>query len=425
MSDIPPTANQTTFDNPWSVSYYSRKFAMHVANAPTAWIEGEVVSIKKYPHGAYLKVKDLNSEAFLPASTFLDEILQDLEKIKEGAHVVFRAQPQFWVKRGELTMSMMHIREVGVGDILQKIEELKKKLQSEGLFDSQHKKKLPFLPATIGLICGRNAQAKDDVLQNVRRRWPSARFTIREVSVGNSSATPKEVSSAVEELDNVSEVEVIVIARGGGALEEVVFPFSNEELIRTVYSAQTPIVSAIGHESDVPLLDFVVDFRASTPTDAARTIVPSIQDEQDLVKQAQMQLYFKISNQLENEKQILDNMISRPVLKNISTIFEPQLRTIEQEKTRLLYNYRSRIEREIGSFSSVYTHLQALNPKSTLKRGYAIVQQRGKVVSKVAQLKCDDNILVQFSDGEVSARVENTKVEVSKKKKSEESGSEK
>ncbi|MDR1447848.1 MAG: exodeoxyribonuclease VII large subunit [Candidatus Ancillula sp.] len=406
MSNIPPVASETTATEPWSVSYYSRKFAMHVANAPAAWIEGEVVSIKRYPHGAYLKVKDLTSEAFLPASTFLDEILHDLKDIKEGAHIVFHAQPQFWIKRGELTMSLMKVSEVGVGDILQKIEELKKKLQLEGLFDSQHKKKLPFLPLKIGLICGRNAQAKDDVIQNVARRWPVAEFVTREVSVGNSPATPKEISSAIEELDAYPEVEAIIIARGGGALEEVVFPFSNEDLIRAVYSAKTPIISAIGHESDVPLLDFVADYRASTPTDAAKTVVPSLQDESELIKQTKMQLYFKVSRRLENEQQILNNAILRPVLKNVGTIFEPQLRIIEQEKTRLLYNCRSKIEQEISKFNSIYAHLQALNPKSTLKRGYAIVHQNGKVVSKAQQLKAGENILLQFIDGKVNAKVE-------------------
>jgi exodeoxyribonuclease VII large subunit len=406
MPEIAQTAGQTTAENPWQVSYYSRKFAMHIANAPAAWIEGEVVSIKKYPCGAYLKVKDIDSEAFLPASTFLDTILHELEGIEEGTRIIFYAQPQFWVKRGELTMSLMHVKKVGAGDILQKIEELKKKLQQEGLFDNAHKKRLPFLPTKIGLICGRNAQAKDDVIQNASRRWPAAQFVIREVSVGNSPSTPKEVMAAISELDADEEVEVIVIARGGGALEEVVFPFSNEDLVRAAFNAQTPVVSAIGHETDVPLLDFVADFRASTPTDAAKAIVPALEEEQEMIHQAQMQLHFKITSRLKNEMQILNNTLSRPVLKNAGAIFEPHLQQIEQQKTRLLYSYRSKIERELADFNSVFAHLQALNPQSTLRRGYAIVYQKNQVVSKAAQIQADDNLALQFADGKVDVKAQ-------------------
>jgi exodeoxyribonuclease VII large subunit len=399
LNDLAPNASSTTKENPWPLSHYSRKFAAHIANAPAAWIEGEIVSLKRYPKGAYLKFRDLNEEAFLPGSTFLDSILRNLDGIKEGSHVVFKAQPQFWVKRGEISMSLMQISEVGVGDMLAKIEELKKKLFEEGLFDVEHKKPLPLLPRVVGLICGKNAQAKDDILENTNRRWNGTKFEIREVSVGNSASTSREVIQALNELDAIDEVDVIVIARGGGALEEVVFPFSDESLIRAVYAANTPIVSAIGHESDCPLLDFVADFRASTPTDAAKNIVPSLNDEYDLITQSELQLSLIVKRQLNAELDMLENITSRPILKSLDHIFDPHIRVLNEASSTIGYLIQMRIQKEEGEFASVYSKFTALNPSSTLDRGFAIVRRGDNVISSAKDIKSGDNFTVRFNDG--------------------------
>ena len=216
-----------------------------------------------------------------------------------------RARPAFWVKRGEISMTLMDVQELGAGDMLLKIEELRKKLAAEGIFAAEHKQALPFLPRKVGLICGKNAQAKDDVMQNAYRRWPSVAFEVREVAVGNSPSTPREVAAALAELDAMEGVDVIVISRGGGALEEVVFPFSDEGLVRAVFAASTPVVSAIGHETDQPLIDFVADFRASTPTDAAKNIVPDLATEREIVAQMQSNLKNALLNRIEHEQEML------------------------------------------------------------------------------------------------------------------------
>jgi exodeoxyribonuclease VII large subunit len=392
------------------LSYFSRKFSQHIANAPATWIEAEVVSIKRYPSGVYLKLKDLNDEAFLPASSFVPEIIRKMGSVKEGSHIVFNAKPSFWVKRGELTMTLQDVQEVGVGDMLMRIEQLKQQLAQEGLFAPEKKRSLPFIPQRIGLICGKNAQAKDDILQNAARRWPSIEFEIREVSVGNSPNTPREVIRALQELDTIPEVDVIIIARGGGALEEVVFPFSDEQLVRAVFAVTTPVISAIGHETDMPLLDFVADFRASTPTDAAKNVVPNLVDEIEIIHQLHLNLNNSVLNRIERELQTLTNLSERPVLRAPSGILEPISRDLTNLNQRLQSQFTLLLERENTQFQALYAKVAALSPKRTLQRGYSIVysanSQHRKVLKHVQDFEIGSQIQVQVANGEIGATVD-------------------
>jgi exodeoxyribonuclease VII large subunit len=205
----------------------------------------------------------------------------DAQFLVEGDRVLLLLQPEIWPRRGELQLRVLAIKPVGIGELLARLEALKQTLAAEGLFDAAKKQALPFLPTKIGLICGRASAAMHDVVVNAKLRWPLVQFEIREVAVQGDSAV-KEVATALRELDGLTDVDVIVIARGGGSLEDLL-PFSDEGLIRLVFKLQTPIVSAIGHEQDTPLLDFVADLRASTPTDAARKVVPSLVEEKDLI----------------------------------------------------------------------------------------------------------------------------------------------
>ncbi len=187
------------------------------------------------------------------------------------------ATPTFWSKRGTLQLQADAIRMVGLGELLARIEHLRRVLAAEGLFDADRKVALPFLPAVVGLVCGRESKAEHDVVVNARERWPQVQFVIREVAVQGPRAVP-EVSAAIAELDADPSVEVIVVARGGGSVEDLL-PFSNEAMVRAAAACRTPLVSAIGHETDAPLLDLVADHRASTPTDAAKRIVPDVAEE--------------------------------------------------------------------------------------------------------------------------------------------------
>jgi exodeoxyribonuclease VII large subunit len=403
--EMPIKSIDTTKENPWPLSVYSQNFGKWVAAAPPAWIEAEITKASHYPSGSYITFKDLTEQAFLPASSFDKRITMKLKDLEEGARVVTYIKPSFWTKKGQLSMSIYEIDAIGAGDMLQKIEELKKKLFAEGLFDDNLKKPLPFLPRVIGLICGKGAQAKDDVLENVRRRWPSQKFEIREVSVGNSPKTPKEVSEALDELGNIDVVDVIVIARGGGALEEVVFPFSDEDLVRNVAQSQTPVVSAIGHETDCPILDLVADYRASTPTDAAKNVVPNLQDEVDIISQLLERSNSTIGSLLDNEARFIDGIRSRPILSKPESILDPLISDLSNITQRLNSTIAITIERASKGIETLISKLDALNPTHTLKRGYSLSFVDGLPLTSVSKVKIGQEIKILLSDGEVRSDV--------------------
>ena len=257
---------------------------MYVDRMSPLWVEGQVVEYKVRPGAKmhFLTLRDLQTDTSMTVTAWAG--VMDSTPLTEGARVVTRVKPVFWERSGRLNLQAAEIHLQGVGDLLAQIEALRARLAAEGLFADARKKPLPFLPRTIGLICGRNAKAKDDVVVNASDRWPAARFEIREVAVQGDHCVP-EVGRALLELDAMEDVDVIVIARGGGAVEDLL-PFSDERLVRAAADARTPIVSAIGHEGDSPLLDLVADYRASTPTDAARRIVPDRARERDGISQA-------------------------------------------------------------------------------------------------------------------------------------------
>ena len=232
--------------------------------------------------------------------------------LAQGARVVLQAKPVFWTQRGSLMLDARQIRPVGVGELLARVEHLKRLLASEGLFDVDRKRPLPFLPRTVGLICGRAGAAEKDVVENARRRWPTVRFAIREVAVQGGSAV-QEVMAALQELDADPGVDVIVIARGGGSVEDLL-PFSNEALIRAVAAARTPVVSAIGHDVDTPLLDHVADWRASTPTDAGKAVVPDAQAERHGIRQSRDRGRRAVHARIASERRHLTALRSRPVM---------------------------------------------------------------------------------------------------------------
>ena len=247
---------------------------MHIDRAPSAWVEGQVIEMNRRGTNAYLTLRDIDAEISLPASAWTKVLDRQEIPLERGSRVVALIKAEFWLKTGRLNMSVKDIRPVGLGDLLARIERLRHALAAEGLFSDARKKRLPLLPHRIGLITGRDSDAKKDVLRNAALRWPAVEFEIREVAVQGNTAVAQ-VIAALRELDADPDVDVIVIARGGGALEDLL-PFSNEELIRAVSAASTPVVSAIGHEADRPILDDVADLRASTPTDAAKRIVPDV-----------------------------------------------------------------------------------------------------------------------------------------------------
>ena len=233
--ELAPRANLTTAENPWPLRLLSSKIDQYVARMSQVWVEGQVIQLNRRPGAgmAFLTLRDTEADISMSVSIYarvLDAVLARTgAELGEGARVVVRAKPTFWAKRGSLQLQADDIRPVGVGDLLARIEQLRRILAAEGLFDAERKRPLPFLPRKVGLVCGRQAKAKDDVLVNARLRWPGLPFEVREVAVQGARAVG-EVTRAIQELDTDAQIDVIVVARGGGAVEDLL-PFSDEGLV--------------------------------------------------------------------------------------------------------------------------------------------------------------------------------------------------
>jgi exodeoxyribonuclease VII large subunit len=313
-------------------------------------------------------------------------VIAAVKPLPANARVVIYAKPSWYTKSGTLSMSAREIRQVGVGELLARLEALKSLLAEEGLFSIDRKVSLPVLPRKVGLICGRNTDAEKDVVENARRRWPAVEFEIREVTVQ-------------------SDVDVIIITRGGGSFEDLL-PFSDESLIRLAASCQTPIVSAIGHEKDSPLLDLVADYRASTPTDAAKRVVPDIAEEIAHIQKLRDRAYRALSSKVEYEINFIAQLRSRPVMKDpgaFLTILSEELDDLRQRSRR---SFSATIDGERKELKAITAHLRSLSPQSTLDRGYSVVRNAaGDVIRDPKQLKSGESVAIKVAKGEVSATV--------------------
>jgi exodeoxyribonuclease VII large subunit len=293
---------------------------------------------------------------------------------------------------------------VGVGELLARLEALKEKLALEGLFASDRKVKLPLLPRTIGLICGRNTDAEKDVVENARRRWPAVQFEIREVAVQGAAAVV-EVSHALRELEADPLVDVIIITRGGGSFEDLL-PFSDESLVRLAASCETPIVSAIGHEKDSPLLDLVADYRASTPTDAAKKVVPDIAQEINDIEKLRDRALRSLVARLDFESQQISQLRNRPVMKDPIVMVTTRVDELKALRDRALRGFASLLEIEKKELKGVRDHLRSLSPQSTMDRGYAVVQLTdGKILRDATKLKAGTALRIRVAKGETGATV--------------------
>src|ERR1700760_301421 len=299
------------------------------------WVEGQIAECKKRGNTVFLTLRD--PLAAVSAQVICTRAVFDAVSPSEGARVVMFVKPDFNATRGSFALTAIEIRAVGLGELLARLERLRKELAAEGLFAQERKRTLPFLPGVIGLICGRDSAAERDVVQNAQRRWPAVRFRIEQSAVQGPYAAG-EVIEAVRKLDADPEVEVIVITRGGGSLEDLL-PFSDEELLRTVAACRTPVVSAIGHEQDTPLLDYVADLRASTPTDAAKRVVPDVAEQLNLIEGLRDRARRCVQGRIERELSWLTSMRSRPALAH-------PVREIERQQEQIAaLTQRSRVSR--------------------------------------------------------------------------------
>jgi exodeoxyribonuclease VII large subunit len=403
---LPERALQTTAERPWPVRVLSTKMAAYIARMPAAWVEGQVVQLTHRPGTtvAYLTLRDPDVDFSLPVTVHQRFLAAMPTELVEGSRVVVHARPQFWEKRGTLQLQADAIRPVGVGELLARIEHLKRLLASEGLLDPSRRKRLPFLPGVVGLVCGRASAAERDVVENARRRWPAVQFAIRQVGVQGVNAVT-EVTAALRELDDDPAVDVIVIARGGGSLEDLL-PFSNETLVRAVAAARTPVVSAIGHEVDSPLVDLVADHRASTPTDAGKVVVPDVAEQQAGLDAAAARLRRAVAGHVRHEQAILDGLLSRPVLADPHRLVDARQQQVLASRERARRCLAARLDRGEDDIRHLSSQVRALSPAATLDRGYAVVQREdGVVVRDPSDVAAGDHLRLRVAAGEIAAQV--------------------
>jgi exodeoxyribonuclease VII large subunit len=368
------------------------------------WIEGEIAELnERSGMMAFMRLRDTSADMSLSVMCH-KSVIAAVKPLPANARVVIYAKPSWYTKSGTLSMSAKEIRQVGVGELLARLEALKSLLAEEGLFSIDRKVSLPVLPRKVGLICGRNTDAEKDVVENARRRWPAVEFEIREVTVQGAAAVV-EVSAALRDLEADREVDVIIITRGGGSFEDLL-PFSDESLIRLAASCETPIVSAIGHEKDSPLLDLVADYRASTPTDAAKRVVPDIAEEVTNIQKLRDRAYRALSARVEYESNLIAQLRSRPVMKDpgaFLNILSEELNDLRQRSAR---SFAATIDAERKELKAITAHLRSLSPQSTLDRGYSVVRSAsGDVIRDPEQLKSGDLLAIKVARGETSATV--------------------
>ncbi|MFJ7750454.1 exodeoxyribonuclease VII large subunit [Arthrobacter sp. NPDC097144] len=401
-TSLPKTAAETSPENPWPLQLLSRNLKSYIDRAPATWVEGQIIELNKRANASYITLRDVDAEISL-SLTVWSTVMNRLElPLERGARVVAQVKPDFWVKTGRLSMQTRDIRPVGVGDLLARIERLRQSLAAEGLFREDRKLPLPLLPGRIGLITGRNSDAMKDVMRNAALRWPAVAFEVREVAVQGVNAVA-EVTRALAQLDAMPEVDVIVIARGGGSLEDLL-PFSHEDLVRAVSAAGTPVVSAIGHEADRPLLDEVADLRASTPTDAAKRIVPDVGEELQRIGAARAQLRRIVELTVGREMERLNHVRSRPVLAAPHTMIDVRAQEVSRLRERTLAFMSSEVRRDTDRISHLRAQVRALSPQNTLDRGYAVVQLAdGAVVREAAAVPEAAHLRIRVAVGELAA----------------------
>ena len=403
---IPATAGETSAEHPWPVRLLSAKLTDYVSRAPGVWVEGQVVQLTRRPGQAtcYLTLRDPDVDLSFSV-TVNARVLDNLAvPLPDGSRVVVHARAQLWPRRGSLSLVADQLRPVGVGELLAQLEHLRRILAAEGLFALDRKRSLPFLPKVVGLICGRASAAERDVVENARRRWPAVQFVIKAVAVQGPKAVT-EVVAALQELDREPEVDVIVITRGGGSLEDLL-PFSNETLLRAASACRTPLVSAIGHEVDQPLLDLVADLRASTPTDAGKRIVPDMLAEIDGVRQARRRAEAALRGRLQRERTTIEALRSRPVMVDPGRLlrgFADEIATARQRATRAA---RARFSHAGQDVDHLRHRVRALSPAATLARGYAVAQTAdGRIVRSPTDVTAGDPLRLRVSGGELGVEV--------------------
>jgi exodeoxyribonuclease VII large subunit len=402
-------ALETSLEQPAPVRQIANAISQWVDRLGAVWVEGQVAQFNRRQgmNTVFLTLRDTVADISISV-TVSRQVFDSLNPpMVEGASVVVHARPSFYANRGTLSLYAREIRMVGLGELLARIERRRQLLAAEGLFAAERKRRLPFLPGTVGLVTAPNSAAERDVLENARRRWPAVRFAVRYAAMqGTSSAG--EVMAALGRLDRDPAVDVIVIARGGGSVEDLL-PFSDEGLLRAVFAARTPVVSAIGHEPDSPLLDLVADVRASTPTDAAKLVVPDVGEEVARIEHLRGRARQVLSSWVAQEQHRLDTVRARPSLADPGSGLADRRREVDALRERARRTVHHQPDRAANDLGHQLARVRGMSPLATLQRGYAVVQdQDGHVVTGVGGVAVDQPLQVRVLDGRIGVTVTDT-----------------
>jgi exodeoxyribonuclease VII large subunit len=387
---------------PWSVANFTNTLKEWITRLGNVWVEGQISQISPKKDVFFGELRDLVVDKGFSIHSRRPDILAAVSELSAGDRVVALVHPDFWERSGKTSMDVLAIRKVGLGELLERIERLRQQLIKEGLTLAERKQPLPFLPNLIGLITGANSDAEKDVLQNTKARWPEVRFKVQHTPVQGDKAA-LEIIKAIELLDADPEVDVIVLARGGGSFQDLLV-FSDEKVVRAVANCKTPIVSAIGHENDRPLTDEVADVRASTPTDAAKLIVPDVIEERKKISQALERISLRVVGFVQNQIELILGIRSRPILANPFTLVDERALQISQLEQNLSSQINNTLEKQQLLITGLRGQVRALSPKLTLDRGYAVVRDlNGHVLTEPRQAKTGQKLKITLSGGDLGA----------------------
>ena len=399
-------------ENPFPVRAVAIRVAGWIDKLGTVWVEGQLAQVTMRPDSktVFMVLRDPAADMSLTVTCSRDLVARAPVKLAEGIQVVVCGKPSFYTGRGTFSLRLSEIRAVGVGELLARIDRLRRLLDAEGLFDPRLKRPIPFLPNMIGLISSRASHAERDVTTVAATRWPAVRFAIRHAAVQGVNAVPQ-IVEALRELDQDSDVDVIVLARGGGSVEDLL-PFSDETLCRAIAACRTPVISAVGHEPDNPLCDLVADLRAATPTDAAKKVVPDSTAEQRLVNDLRRRSAQALRNWVSREQRALAQLRSRPVLAEPLTALAVRAEEIHRARSAVRRDINRLVVAETERVGHLTARLATLGPAATLARGYAVVQtvpaagttsKRTEVLRSVNDAPPGTRLRVRVADGAVAA----------------------
>ncbi len=395
-------------ENPWPVRAVATRVAKWIDRLGTVWVEGQIAQLTMRPgsNTAWLVLRDPAADMSLSLTCPRDLVANAPVKLAEGVQVIVHGKPQFYTGRGTFSLRVTDIRAVGIGELLARIERLRRLLDAEGLFDPRLKRPIPFLPNTIGLITGRASAAEHDVMAIASARWPAVHFEVRNTAVQGPNCVPQ-VVAALSELDADPHVDVIILARGGGSVEDLL-PFSDETLCRAIAAATTPVISAVGHEPDNPVCDLVADLRAATPTDAAKRVVPDAAAEQAGVNEMRRRSAQALRNWVRREAHIIEGLRSRPVLAHPLQALDARTEEIERARATARRDINRMIAVQADRLEHLSARLSTLGPAATLARGYAVVQlldgsSSGQVLRSTADAPAGTQLRVRVADGALTA----------------------